>query len=240
LKKNLPIIFLLLLLCLCQAGCDFKWKARARYRILIITGESDHDWRATTQVLRQILEDARFEVKVTEEPAVLETRALNRYSALLLNYSCKTRWSKGQERALLRFVAGGKGLIAIHAANNSFPKWSTYHKMLGMSWRKDKADCRHELHVVRLVDQRHPITRGLNGFQIRDAIGVGFRKAAKIQVLAVTHSQESEGDIPLIFVRRFGRGRVFNTLLGHDVASLLNESFAEVLQRGARWASGGR
>jgi len=238
LKKNLPIISLLLLLCICQAGCDFKWKRRARYRVLIITGESDHDWRATTPVLRQILEDARFEVKVTEEPAVLETRALNGYSAILLNYNSRTRWTNAQERALLRFVAGGKGLIAVHAANSSFPKWSAYHKMLGMRWRKNLANCRQNEHDVRILDKRHPITRGLDGFRINDMIGVSFRKAAKIQVLATTHLQEADEEIPLVFVRRFGRGRVFNTLLGHDVAAMLNEGFAEVLQRGAKWTVG--
>ncbi len=239
-KKNLPIIALLLLLCFCQAGCDFKWKSRARHRILIITGEHDHDWRTTTPVLRQILEEARFEVKVTEEPAVLETRALNGYSAILLNYNSKTRWTKAQESALMRFVAGGKGLIAVHAANNSFPKWSAYHKMLGMRWRKDMAHCRYEEYAVRIIDKRHPITRGLDGFGINDAIGVSFRKAAKIQVLAAAHLQESDAEMPLVFVRRYGRGRVFNTLLGHDVGSMLNEGFAEVLQRGAKWAIKGR
>ena len=40
----------------------------ARIQALIITGQNGHDWRATTPVLRKLLEDTgKFEVRVTDE-----------------------------------------------------------------------------------------------------------------------------------------------------------------------------
>ena len=39
-----------------------------KIKVLILTGENNHDWRATTPVLRDILErTGRFEVRVEEE-----------------------------------------------------------------------------------------------------------------------------------------------------------------------------
>ena len=48
-------------------------------RLLLITGHDvpAHDWRATTAFPRKLLEtDGRFQVVVSEEPAVLESQAL--------------------------------------------------------------------------------------------------------------------------------------------------------------------
>jgi uncharacterized protein len=57
-------MFLILLAAAAVAGQQPAPKIQA----LIITGQNGHDWRATTPVLRKLLEDTgRFEVRVTEE-----------------------------------------------------------------------------------------------------------------------------------------------------------------------------
>ena len=55
--------------CLFLLGIARPAPAQApKIQVLIITGQNGHDWRATTPVLRKILEDTgRFEVRVTEE-----------------------------------------------------------------------------------------------------------------------------------------------------------------------------
>ena len=61
----------------------------AKLQILIITGQntSGHDWRATTPVLRKILEDSgRFEVRVTEEFRGAGADTLAPYDVVVLNY----------------------------------------------------------------------------------------------------------------------------------------------------------
>ena len=39
---------------------------------------------------------------------------------------------------------------------------------------------------------------------------------------------------------RYGKGRVFHTTLGHDVAAMQCVGFIVTLQRGAEWAATGR
>ena len=84
-------------------------------RRLIITGQNGHDWRATTPVLREMLEaTGRFEVRVTEEFRGGGPETLAPYDLVILNYYDKRkpelRWGDRADAALLDYVRSGKGL----------------------------------------------------------------------------------------------------------------------------------
>ena len=44
----------------------------------------------------------------------------------------------------------------------------------------------------------------------------------------------------MIWVNQYGKGRVYNNVLGHDVKSLANPNLAEWLRRGTLWAATGK
>jgi uncharacterized protein len=92
----------------------------APIRVLIITGESDlpyHDWRVSTAFVRSVLEQThRFDVKVTEQPRILNKAALANYDVLVVNYN-GTRWTQAAEQAVEDFVHSGKGMIAFHGVS---------------------------------------------------------------------------------------------------------------------------
>jgi hypothetical protein len=72
-----------------------------KIQALIITGQNGHDWRATTPVLRKLLEDTgRFEVRITEEfrGAGPETLAPD-YVAILNYYDSNRPELRRGERA---------------------------------------------------------------------------------------------------------------------------------------------
>jgi type 1 glutamine amidotransferase len=45
-------------------------------------------------------------------------------------------------------------------------------------------------------------------------------------------------DFPMALTVRYGRGRVFNTPMGHDVKALRVPEVAELIRRGTAWAAG--
>lgn len=121
-------------------------RAQSLIPVMILDGESGgpyHDWKATTSVLKSMLDQAsRFAVTVvTAPPAGGDFSAFqpefSRYKAVVLNYDAPDgRWPASLKASFERYVDGGGGVVAVHAANNAFPGWTAYNRMLGVGgWR---------------------------------------------------------------------------------------------------------
>ena len=117
----------------------------APVKLLIITGDHGHDWKATTQSLKEILSPGgKIEVDVTTTPAKDLTDAnLAKYDVLLLNYKDtpggppETKWSDANKAAFLKAVHDGKGLVVFHFASSAFtrPNWVEFEKAIAGGWR---------------------------------------------------------------------------------------------------------
>lgn len=104
-------------------------------KALIIDGQNNHNWRATTPVLKQILEETKmFSVDVATAPAK-DTAGFapkfSDYQVVISNYN-GAEWPQATKSAFVEFVAKGGGFVSVHAANNSFPKWPEYNAMIGL------------------------------------------------------------------------------------------------------------
>jgi type 1 glutamine amidotransferase len=68
--------------------------------------------------------------------------------------------------------------------------------------------------------------------------------AENLTLLATAYSdpkQKGTGENePALFTLRYGKGRVFHTILGHDVPAMRSVGFIVTYQRGAEWAATGK
>src|SRR6185503_5720694 len=113
--------------------------------VLIVDGFSNHDWKQTTAVVKWILEGSgRFKVDVSTVPedslqATTWLPDFNKYPVIIQNTNNinnpRLRWPLRAEQALEKYVKKGGGLYILHSANNAFPHWKEYDKMIGMGWR---------------------------------------------------------------------------------------------------------
>jgi len=118
-------------------------------RVILIDGQNNHDWRATTPILKTQLESCnRFTVDVSshtkagDKPGSVKTVPfppdLSKYDVLLSNYN-GAPWPDEFNHALDERLKNGKIALAIvHAANNSFARWGEYNEMIGMGWRDNR------------------------------------------------------------------------------------------------------
>lgn len=219
--------------------------APAKIKVLLITGENNHNWRETTPHLKQFLEAAdRFTVEVTETPATgLADRArLNGYDVFLLNYNGK-RWGEPAETNFLEAVRAGKGVSVIHAANNAFPGWTEYEKMIGIAWRQNAGHGPYHEFPVKFTLKDHPVTQGLADLARHpDELYHRLTPAPDepMTILAVAYSEVTSKEEPMALVKTYGKGRVFHTPMGHDLRAMKDPGFMLLTARGTEWAATGK
>lgn len=217
---------------------------------LLLTGQNNHPWRVSTPFLRKMFEDAGdMEVRIAEDPAILETKPAERYDILISNFNRNPRLSPAQEAGLMAFAKPNKGVVIYHAADNAFPGWDEYERMVGALWRNKTDIFAGTYHPpygpyhVRINDRNHPITRGVSDFDHSDELysNLWRHPRAEIHVLAsgVPETGVSAGKPqPLVMTVDYDGARVFHQALGHDVKAMENPNFIELTVRGARWAAG--
>lgn len=118
-----------------------------KHRALLIDGQNNHDWKATSPLLRRYLEETGlFTVEMTTAPPRGGDMSSFRpnfgeFALVVLNYNGED-WSKETENGFVAFVKSGGGLVVVHAANNAFPTWPEFNEMIGVGgWgnRNEKA-----------------------------------------------------------------------------------------------------
>ena len=185
--------FLSVLILCTTAAVSFAADAKSdKLRALIIDGQNNHDWKTTTPLLKKALESSgRFTVAVATSPPDGKMTTDFRpkfkdYDVVVSNYNGEPL-PTDTEKDFEAYVAGGGGFVTVHAADNAFPEWSAYNRMIGLGgWNgrteksgpyvyldetgTEKRDAtpgagghhgaQHPFEV-RTRDAEHPITKGL-------------------------------------------------------------------------------
>ncbi|HOK44964.1 MAG TPA: ThuA domain-containing protein [Bryobacteraceae bacterium] len=99
--------------------------------------------------------------------------------------------------------------------------------------------------VVR--DSDHPITKGLPKIWMHapDELYARLRGPGEnMKVLATAYSDPANAgtgrDEPILMVLSYGKGRIFHSVLGHDLNAMSCVGFITTMQRGTEWAATGK
>ena len=251
-------------------------------RVMLLDGEQGgpyHAWQETTPYLRKMLEETRlFQVEVVTAPPAGGDFSnfrppFNKYQVVVANYDVPDeRWPAELKASFEQYIGNGGGLVSVHAADNAFPGWVAYNRMIGIGgWRgrdekagpfwyfrdgklvSDTSPGRAGSHGARLAFQivnqvtDHPITKGLPKawMHVPDELYATLRGPGENMTVLSTafsdpNNKGTSRDEPILMAIRFGKGRVFHTTLGHDIAALNCAGFIATYQRGTEWAATGK
>ena len=218
--------------------------AAEKLKLLIIDGQNNHKWRVTSPILKRFLQaSGRFTVDVATSPPKLRFRKgtpkverdrkraelqedwsefrprFSKYDVVLSNYNGEL-WPKPVQKSLEQFVSKGGGLVIVHAANNAFPQWVEFNKMIGLGWRNNKYGARLTVddagnvvrtekgkgpgaghgaqHAFSIVvrDTTHPVMKGMprEWMHFKDELYQGQRGPARnMKILATAFAAKKIG-----------------------------------------------
>ena len=166
-------------------------KNQAVHKTLIITGQNNHNWKASSPVLKEILDETGLfsaEIMITpDKGGDMKTfdPDFSKFKLVVIDYNGDS-WSEKTNNAFVEYVKNGGGVVIYHAADNSFPAWKEYNQMTGLGgwgernqkdgpyiyYKNDKlvtdtsagiggSHGKRREFLVRTRINDHPITRGL-------------------------------------------------------------------------------
>jgi len=157
-------------------------------------------------------------------------------------------WTMGtitneQERGLLEAVKSGVGIAGWHGGMaDSFRLNPEYQFMVGGQWVAHPDNIID--YEVNVVDCDDPITHGIEDFTMHSEQYYLHVDPAN-KVLATTRFPTADGphvangpvDMPVVWTKLFGRGRIFYCSIGHSPKDISAEPVLTLMRRGFLWSA---
>lgn len=245
--KSILTLSLLLTAAVFSSAAETKLKA-----LIVDGQNNHQVWPKSTVMMKQYLEDtglfevdvarSRFTWQAKRESDYLvhagagETQDLpqprsdpdfapnfDKYDVVVSNFGWKAAdWPEATREALENYMTKGGGLVSVHAADNSFPTWPAYNRMIGLGGWGDRNEkdgpyvyynaegklirdsskgnagthgSQHEIPVtVRVSD--HPITKGMPAHWLtgKDECYAKLRGPAEKMTVLVTGEDQTKPD----------------------------------------------
>ncbi len=214
-------------------------------RALIVRGGWDgHEPVKVSELLGGLLRENGFEVEISDTlDSFNDADALKRLSLIV------PIWSMGrilpeQEKAVLSAVESGVGIGGCHGGMcDSFRESVGWQFLTGGQWVAHPGNDGVE-YVVNVRSASSPITQGIGDFPVKSEQYYMHVDPA-VEVLATTrfpiapgpYASNGQVDMPVVWTKRWGRGRVFFSSLGHHADVIDHGPALEIVRRGLIWAS---
>lgn len=200
----------------------------ARLRVLFLGDNGHHRPAERFRQLQPVLKARNIDLVYTDKLGDLNAETLAGFDALML-YANHGELKAEAEKALLDYVASGKGFVPLHCASACFGNSPKYIALVGAQFQRHGA----EVFRTEIVAPDHPIMKGFAGFESWDETYVHHKHNPTDRTVLEVRAKE-----PWTWVRTHGKGRVFYTAWGHDQRTWGNPGFQNLVERGLRWAAG--
>lgn len=206
----------------------------ARIKALCLVGGGAHDFGTCGTMLVDFLKATDHVAPTLEtDMSILADSRLDRFDVLVL-HTQGFSITDAQIKGLLGFVKGGKALVGIHCASDSFKNSPEFIDLIGGRFIGHGPV--HEFPVT-VKTRDHVITRRMADFAITDELYLlDHYDPAKVTVLAT--AQWNHQEQPMLFAKSFGKGRVVYSALGHGPEAFAHPAFQKIITRAIRWGAG--
>ena len=244
-----PIVRLALVFLACLSTA---FSAETPLKALVLSGDNNHNWKATTPVIVEALKaSGRFDrVDVEENVPGMKPEAFAPYDVIVSNYNtfgskrAAEIWDAATKKAFLDHIQKGHGLVIVHAGSSVFYDWPEFQALACGTWKDGTNHGKIHVNRVTFTTEKSPITDGLQPFWTKDEYWQKTKLAPEAKALAevspLVSANGSGKPETILLATEVAGGRGFALFLGHDVVAMSNPGFQTLLQRGAEWSATGK
>lgn len=215
--------------------------------LIVQGGWEGHQPKEVATLFRNWLEEDGFDVEVSDTlEAFRDTEKIKQLNLII------PIWTMGTiDQTLVDHVSmavqSGVGLAGCHGGMcDAFRDNVDWQFMTGGNWVAHPGNDGVE-YTIHFKTASSPLTDGIEDFTVRTE-QYYLHVDPAVEVLATTrfkaeagpHAANGEVDMPVIWTKRWGKGRVYYNSLGHNVSVLDQPVIKELMQRGFKWCSTGK
>ncbi|MFM7222597.1 MAG: PVC-type heme-binding CxxCH protein [Bacteroidota bacterium] len=214
----------------------FAQKGR-RVEVLFLGDNGHHRPIERVPTLMAALGPKGINITYTDQLSDLNAANLRKYDALMI-YANWDSIQPDAEKALLDFVASGKGFLPIHCASYCFRNSDAYVKLVGGQFWRHTMDSI----TLNIVQPESGIMKSMQPFTVYDETYLHSHLQPDNAVLATREIKADQyrdrpdaKTEPYAWTRRYGQGKVFYTALGHDERTWGAKGFQDLLYYAILW-----
>ena len=214
-------------------------------KALIVWGGWDgHEPRQLAELFARVLTEENFLVEVCDTLDAFKDEAKLKGLNLIVPVWTMGTISKEQADPVINAVKSGVGIAGCHGGMcDAFRAHTEWQFMTGGQWVSHPGNDGTR-HRVSITGVKHAITEGISDFEVVSEQYYMHVDPA-VRVLATTHFPVADGphvgngpvDMPVVWTKVYGQGKVFYNSLGHHAAIMAAEPCLTMQRRGFLWAA---
>jgi len=219
----------------------------ARKALIVWGGWLGHEPEQIAEIYDRELKAAGFETEVSDTLESLEDVEKLKALHLICPVWTMGQISREQVTAVSQAVSNGTGIAGCHGGMcDAFRNEVLWQFMTGGNWVAHPGGDGVE-YVVNVKQSSSPLVAGIQDFTVSSE-QYYLHVDPAVEVLATTrfptvtwfHSPNGVVDMPVVWTKRWGVGRVYYNSLGHHADIFDIPEALELMRRGLLWAAEGK
>ena len=191
-----------------------------------------------------------YVAECSDDKSMFDRKNLFRFDAVVFNNNCNSGIVDPVRRKnLLDFVRSERGFVGIHSAAHP-EKWPEFVDLLGAYSVSHPWNAGSSV-TLTIEEPDHPVVKCFGGatfthtdeiFQFKDYTRKKLRVLVRLDIARTDMKKpgifRKDGDFGLVWVRKYGKGRVFYSALGHQNDAYWNPTILAHFLAGIQFAIG--
>ncbi|MDW7692806.1 ThuA domain-containing protein [Flammeovirgaceae bacterium SG7u.111] len=240
-KKLLIFSFILLLF-----AFHTPYSTNSSISILVVTGGQEFE-KEPFFAMFDGFQSIKYETVVQPKANSLwGSKKIKDYDAIVF-YDLSPKIENQYKKDFIKMLKKGKGVVFLHQSLQSYQNWGDYKFLIGGKYHKEpffqfgkevKSITKPNMkYKVQIVNPSHPITSGMEAFEMEGEMYGGCEILPNVTPLLLTMHPESMHYLG--WTHEFGKSKIVYLQPGKDTSVFNNPNYKKILEQAIEWTASG-